>query len=195
MSTITAERRPIATKVAHHRWTVADVERMLGSGLLIETDRVELIEGELIDMAPIGSRHANLVDVIAQLLVRRLPAGCRVRVQNPIRLGELSEPQPDIAVVRDRSYAAAHPEAADVLLLIEVADTTLEIDRDLKLPLYARHGIPESWLVDVEARELSIHREPAEGDYRRIHRPTLGETLHLLSPEGPELRVAEVLAE
>ena len=195
MSTISTARRPIAAQLAHHRWTVADVERMLGSGLLDETDRVELIEGELIDMAPIGSRHANLVDVIAQLLVRRLPVGYRVRVQNPIRLGELSEPQPDIAVARDRSYAAAHPEAADVLLLIEVADTTLEIDRDVKLPLYARHGIPECWLVDVAGRSLSIHREPAEGDYRRIHRPTLGETLRLLSADGPELRVTDLFAD
>ncbi len=195
MGTITAQRPPASSNRAHHRWTVADLERMLGSGLLDETDRVELIEGELIDMAPIGSRHANLVDVIAQLLVRRLPPGYRVRVQNPIRLGELSEPQPDIAVVRDRSYAAAHPEAADVLLLIEVADTTLEIDRDIKLPLYARHGVPECWLVDVAGSQLSIHREPAEGEYRRIHRPTLGETLRLLSADGPELRVAEVFAE
>lgn len=97
--------------------------------------------------------------------------------------------------MRDRSYAAAHPEAADVLLLVEVADTTLEIDRDLKLPLYARHDIPECWLVDVAGRQLSIHRDPAEGDYRRIQRPTLGETLHLLGPDGPELRVAEVFAE
>jgi Uma2 family endonuclease len=195
MGTITAERRPAAAKLAHHRWTVADVERMVGSGLLIETDRVELIEGELIDMAPIGSRHANFVDVIAQILVRRLPPGYRVRVQNPIRLGELSEPQPDLAVVRDRSYAAAHPEAADVLLLIEVADTTLEFDRDVKLPLYARHGIPESWLIDVGARQLSIHREPAEGEYRRIHRPTSGETLQLLDPQGPQVRVADLFAE
>jgi Uma2 family endonuclease len=168
---------------------------MAGSGLLDETDRVELIEGELIDMAPIGSRHANLVDVLAQLLVRRLPPGCRVRVQNPIRLGELSELQPDIAVVRDRSYAAAHPEASDLLLVIEVADTTLEFDRDVKLPLYARHGVPECWLIDVAARQLKIHREPVEGEYRRIHRPTLGETLRLLSADGPELRVAEVFAE
>jgi len=154
-----------------------------------------LIEGELIDMTPIGSRHANLVDVLAQILVRRLPAGCRVRVQNPIRLGDLSEPQPDIAVVRDRSYAAAHPEAADVLLLIEVADTTLEFDRDIKLPLYARHGIPECWLIDVAGSQLSIHREPAEGEYRHIRRPTSGETLHLLSPDGPALRAAELFAD
>jgi len=168
---------------------------MLISGLLDETDRVELIEGELIDMTPIGSRHANLVDVLAQILVRRLPAGCRVRVQNPLRLGESSEPQPDIAVVRDRSYAAAHPEAADVLLLIEVADTTLEFDRDIKLPLYARHGIPECWLIDVAGRQLSIHREPAEGEYRHICRPTSGKTLHLLASDGPALRVADLFAD
>jgi Uma2 family endonuclease len=195
MGTITAERPRAAVRLAHHRWTVADVDRMLGSGLLDQTDRVELIEGELIDMAPIGSRHAYTVDAIARKLQRLLGDRQLVRVQNPIRLGELSEPQPDIAVVRDRSYAAAHPEAADVLLLIEVADTTLEFDRDVKLPLYARHGILESWLIDVAARQLSIHREPAEGEYRRIHRPTMGETLHLLDPQGPQLQVADLFAE
>jgi len=195
MSTMTAERIRVAASLPRHRWTVTDFDRMLISGLLDETDRVELIEGELIDMTPIGSRHANLVDVLTQILVRRLPAGCRVRVQNPIRLGDLSEPQPDIAVVRDRSYAAAHPEAADVLLLIEVADTTLEFDRDIKLPLYARHGIPECWLIDVAGSQLSIHREPAEGEYRHIRRPTSGETLHLLSPDGPALRAAELFAD
>ena len=195
MGTIGEHSIGTPASLPRHRWTVADLDRMLGSGLLDETDRVELIEGELIDMAPIGSRHANLVDVLAQLLVRRLPAGCRVRVQNPIRLGESSEPQPDIAVVLDRSYAAAHPEAADVLLLIEVADTTLEFDRDIKLPLYARHGIPECWLIDVAGSQLSIHREPAEGEYRHIRRPTSGETLHLLSPDGPALRAAELFAD
>jgi Uma2 family endonuclease len=126
------------------------------------------------------------------------PLGDRhlIRVQNPIRLGELSEPQPDIAVVRDSSYAAAHSEAADVLLLlIEVADTTQEFDRDVKLPLYARHGISESRLIDVAARQLSIHREPAEGEYRRIHRPMMGETLHLLDPQGHDVRVADLFAD
>jgi hypothetical protein len=143
MSTISAERSPVAAQFAHHRWTVADLERLLGSGLLDETDRVELIDGALIDMASIGSRHAFTVDAIARRLQRLLGERHLVRVQNPIRLDELSESQRDIAVVRDRSYAAAHPEADDVLLLIELADTTLEFDRDIELPLYARHGIPE----------------------------------------------------
>ena len=195
MDTITAERIRVAASLPRHRWTVADFDRMFGSGLLDETDRVELIEGELIDMASVGSRHAYTVDSIARMLQRLVGSRYLVRVQNPLRLGESSEPQPDIAVVRDRSYAAAHPEAADVLLLIEVADTTLEFDRDIKLPLYARHGIPECWLIDVAGSQLSIHREPAEGEYRHIRRPTSGETLHLLSPDGPALRAAELFAD
>jgi Uma2 family endonuclease len=195
MDTITAERIRVAASLPRHRWTVADFDRMLGSGLLEETDRVELIEGELIDMAPVWSRHAYTVDSIARMLQRLVGSRYLVRVQNPLRLGESSEPQPDIAVVRDRSYAAAHPEAADVLLLIEVADTTLEFDRDIKLPLYARHGIPECWLIDVAGSQLSIHREPAEGEYRHIRRPTSGETLHLLASDGPALRVADLFAD
>ncbi len=195
MGTITDNSARSPASLPRHRWTVADLDRMLGSGLLGETDRVELIEGELIDMAPIGSRHAYTVDSIARRLQRLLGDRHLVRVQNPIRLGESSEPQPDIAVVRDRSYAAAHPEAADVLLLIEVADTTLDFDRDVKLPLYARHGIPECWLIDVAGSQLSIHREPAEGEYRHIRRPTSGETLHLLASDGPALRMAELFAD
>ena len=195
MGTMTAERLRVAASLPRHRWTVADFDRMLGSGLLDEADRVELIEGELIDMAPIGSKHAYTVDSIARMLQRLVGNRYLVRVQNPLRLGESSEPQPDIAVVLDRSYAAAHPEAADVLLLIEVADTTLEFDRDIKLPLYARHGIPECWLIDVAGRQLSIHREPAEGEYRHICRPTSGKTLHLLASDGPALRAAELFAD
>lgn len=195
MGTIAERKTAAPTRLPHHRWTVADLDRMLGSGLLHETDRVELIEGELIDMAPIGSRHAYTVDSIARMLQRSVGNRYLVRVQNPIRLGESSEPQPDIAVVRDRSYAAAHPEAADVLLLIEVADTTLEFDREVKLPLYARHGIPECWLIDVSRNQLSIHREPAEGEYRHVRRPTSGETLHLLASDGPALRVVELFAD
>jgi Uma2 family endonuclease len=192
---IPADAVRTAARPAPHRWTVADLERMVGSGLLDETDRVELVEGELVDMAPIGSRHANLVDIIASKLIRALPSGYRLRVQNPIRLGDMSEPQPDIAVVRDRSYAAAHPEAADVLLLIEVADATLDYDRDVKLPLYARHGIPECWLLEVQSGQLNLYSRPAQGEYREIRRPTAGESLQLLAPDGPMLRVADLVAE
>jgi Uma2 family endonuclease len=162
----------------YHRWTVDEFHQMASAGLLDETDRVELIEGEMIDMAPIGSKHAYLVDKLAQVLTRNCGSQL-VRVQNPIRVGERSEPQPDIAVVKGRNYMEAHPTAADVLLVVEVSDSTLEYDRDIKLGLYARHGIPEVWLLDVNAREITLYREPAEGQFRLIRKPTAAE---LVSP-------------
>ncbi len=176
----------------YHRWTVDEYHQMASAGLLDETDRVELIEGEMIDMAPIGSRHAYLVDRLAQVLTRN-DGPYLVRVQNPILLGERSEPQPDVVVVRDKSYMEAHPTASDVLLIVEVADTTIEYDREVKLGLYARHDIPEVWLLDVNARELTVYREPAEGQYRLIRKPMTTEAVSPLEVPGLMFRLAAVM--
>jgi Uma2 family endonuclease len=167
---------------------------MTASGLLDETDRVELIEGELVDMAPIGSRHAFRVDRIARALQFAMGRAFLVRVQNPILLDARSEPQPDIAVVNDRNYAEAHPSAVDVLLIVEVSDTTLEYDREVKLGLYARHGIPEVWLMDVNAGELTVYREPAEGQYRLIRKPTAAEEVAPALVSGVSISLAELMA-
>ena len=178
----------------YHRWSVNEYHQMAVSGLLDETDRVELIEGELIDMAPIGSKHAFRVDSIARALQLAAGKAFLVRVQNPILLGEHSEPQPDIAVVKDKNYSAAHPCAEDVLVIVEVSDTTLAYDRDVKLSLYARHGIPEVWLLDVNAGELTVYREPAEGQYRLIRKPTTAEVVSPTLVAGVAISLAQVLA-
>lgn len=172
----------------YHRWSVDEYHRMTTSGLLDETDRVELIEGELIDMAPIGCKHAFLVDRLAEMLGGGPRAGYMVRVQNPILLGELNEPQPDIALVRRNNYAERHPGPADILLVVEVSDTTLQYDREVKLSLYARHGIPEVWLFDVNAGEMTIYRDPADGQFRRNTTPSNSE--HILPLMLPEVRLA-----
>jgi Uma2 family endonuclease len=172
---------------------VEEYHQMALSGLLDETDRVELIEGELIDMSPIGSKHAFRVDSIARALQRSPGNSLLVRVQNPVLLGDHSEPQPDIAVVKDKNYSEAHPGAEDVLLIVEVSDTTLAYDRDVKLSLYARHGIPEVWLLDVNAGELTIYREPAEGQYRLIRKPTRAETVSPVLVPGVAIALAEAL--
>jgi Uma2 family endonuclease len=177
----------------YHRWSVEEYHQMALSGLLDETDRVELIEGELIDMSPIGSKHAFRVDSIARALQRAPRNSLLVRVQNPVLLGDHSEPQPDIAVVKDKNYSEAHPGAEDVLLIVEVSDTTLAYDRDVKLSLYARHGIPEVWLLDVNAGELTIYREPAEGQYRLIRKPTRAETVSPVLVPGVAIALAEAL--
>lgn len=188
MTTVLHAREP---RVSYHQWTVSDYYRMAAAGVLSESDRVELIDGEVIDMAPIGSRHAYLVDRLAAAF-RRNGSECLVRVQNPVRLDEYNEPQPDIALLKDKSYMDAHPTAEDVFLIVEVSDTTSEYDRDVKLSLYARHGIPEVWLVDVNARELTVYREPAEGQYRLIRKPTATEAVSPVVMPGVVITLAEV---
>lgn len=180
------------TVPVRHKLTVNDYHKMAEAGILTEDDRVELIEGELIDMAPIGSLHADYVDRLAELLISRIGGKFRVRIQNPIQLDDYSEPEPDVVIAQNRSYQEAHPGPQDILLLIEVADTTLKYDRDIKIPLYARCGIPEVWLIDVQKQRLEIHRQPSQEGYRQILLPANIEAVSpLLTPEIA-IRLAEL---
>jgi len=143
------------------------------AGILAEDDRLELIDGDLIDMTPIGSRHAGAVSRLTRLFGAAVGADAIVSVQNPVQLDRYSQPQPDLALLRSRAdfYAQSHPQPADVLLIVEVAEASLNYDRDVKVPLYARHGIPEVWLLDVAARCLTVFRAPGSdgyGEQRRI---------------------------
>ena len=151
--------------VPRHRLTVADYHRLGEAGILGQDDRVELLEGQLIDMSPIGPRHALAVDALTELLVSGVSGRAVVRVQNPITLDSGSEPQPDVAVVRRRwsGYPRAHPGPGDILLLIEVADTSLELDLGAKRAIYARAGIGEFWIVDLTTDTVLVHRDP-DGD-------------------------------
>lgn len=151
-----------------HRLTVADYHRMGEAGVFAADARVELIEGEVIDMAPIGSRHARAVNYLTTHLVEAVRRSAVVAVQNPVDLEKHTEVQPDVAVLRMRAdlYGISHPRPKDVLLIIEVADTTVRYDLDVKLPLYARAGVPEVWIVDLEVGVLRLFRDPAGGDYR-----------------------------
>ena len=144
-----------------HRFDVDDYYRMAEAGILSRADRLELIEGEVVDMAPIGAAHGGKVNRLTSL-VGRLAAGGQVvaSVQGPLRLGPHSELQPDLMLLRPRAdfYESGHPTAADVLLLVEVADTSLAWDRGPKLALYAWHGVPEVWIVDLAGREVEVCR-------------------------------------
>ena len=153
--------------LVRHKLTVADIHRMLDAGILHEGDRVELIDGQLLDMAPIGSDHATTVDRLTKALVLACGDRAIVRVQNPVRLDDLNEPQPDFSILRPRpdGYRKGHPGPADVLLLVEVADSSLRFDRRVRLPLYARSGIPEVWIADLQRRVLETHRTPVDGTY------------------------------
>ncbi len=159
-----------------HRLTVDEYHRMGDAAIFGEDDRVELIDGELVDMAPIGSRHAYVVDVLTRVLVKHAAQSRLVRVQNPIQLGEFGEPEPDIAVVRNGNYFDHHPQANDVLLIIEVSDTSLDFDRTTKLPFYARYGISEVWIIDLNGKRVDVYRNPLreEQKYRDITRYSEG---------------------
>lgn len=159
-----------APLLTRHRLTVADYYRMGEVGIFAPNARIELIEGEVIDMAPIGTRHAAAVTRLNRAATATVGTRAIVSVQNPLRLSDLSEPEPDLMLLKPRAdfYAEAHPTAGDVLLLIEVADSSARYDREIKLPLYARHGVGEVWIVDLEARLLRFHRAPADGAYTEV---------------------------
>lgn len=150
-----------------YRFTVDDYYRMAEAGILREDDRVELIDGEVVQMSPIGSKHASAVDTLTRFFIRSLADRAHVRSQNPVRLSPHNEPEPDLALLLpgEGRYADAHPGPADVLLLIEVSDSTLAYDRDVKLPLYSSFGIPEVWIIDLKRRRLTVYREPRADGY------------------------------
>ena len=173
----------MSVQVIRRRFTVKDYHLMAQAGILHEDDRVELIEGEIVEMSPIGSQHAGIVDRLTRLLTRLTAETVIVRIQNPILLGAHSEPQPDISLLRSRQdfYTGSHPQAEHILLVIEVADTTIAYDREVKVPLYAREGVPEVWVVELATETVEVHRSLRPDGY--------GETLTLargeiLSPEA-----------
>lgn len=159
----------MATTPTRRRFTVDEFYRMGKAGILCEDDRVELIDGEIITMAPIGDRHAACVDGLNGWFTPKLEGRAIVRVQSPIRLSERSMPQPDIALLRLRPdrYASGHPGPEDVLVVMEVSDTSLRHDRR-KLALYAEAGIAEAWLFNLATHQVEIHREPVGRQYRQV---------------------------
>lgn len=172
-----------------HRLTVHDYHRMGEAGILGEDDRVELIEGEIIDMTPIGSRHASAVAYISQALTLVVRGRALVWSQNPVTLTEDTEPQPDVALLHSREdyYRGSHPRPEDVLLVIEVSDSSVDYDRQVKIPLYSRHGVPEVWLLDLVEPALTIHRAPRDDAYADVWQAT---SLTALAPAAmPEATI------
>lgn len=168
-------------ELARRRFSVDEYHRMAEAGILHEDDRVELIEGEIVQMSPIGSRHAACVGRLTHLFALRLGTRVQVWVQNPIRLGHRSEPQPDLALLKLRPdcYAGAHPGSEAVFLVIEVAETSAEYDRHVKLALYSRAGIPEAWLVDLAGDAVEVYRRPGAAGYAQLERWGRGERLSI----------------
>jgi hypothetical protein len=167
---------------------------MIRAGILAEDDPVELLEGEVVRRMPTGSSHAGTVKRLNRLLSRLVGEAAIISIQDPLALGEFSEPEPDLMLLRPRAdfYADAHPTAEDVLLVVEVADTSLAADLEIKVPLYAGHGVREVWLVDLEHRRVLTYRDPAGGRYREEHVFQPGGFLPIPCLPGQQLAVSEL---
>jgi Uma2 family endonuclease len=176
------ERQQAPTR---HRLDVGAFYKMAEAGILTPNDRVELIDGEIFDMVPIASLHGGKTIRLNRVFARAAADGLAVvSVQTPLRLDAHNEPQPDLMLLKPRAddYQSRHPNAADVLLLIEVSDTSLAFDRETKLPLYARFGVPEVWIVDLKGAAIEVYREPRGDAYALKERLTSGSLAPVLVP-------------
>jgi Uma2 family endonuclease len=182
--------------VPRHRLTRQDYYRMGEAGILRQDDRVELLEGQFIDMPPIGPRHAIVTDNLTELLVTGFAGRARVRCHEPVVLDDGSEPQPDVALVRRpwRGYPHTHPAPDDIFLLIEVADGSLAFDSSVKLRLYALAGIREVWIVDLTTDGVLVYRDPSGAGYGSESRVEAPAVLGVAALPGVTIPVAEVFA-
>jgi Uma2 family endonuclease len=166
-------------KIVKRRFTADEYERMGEAGILSEDDRVELIDGEVVAMTPIGPRHAGCVGKATKALVMAAGDSAILHPQNPVRLGAYDEPHPDLVLLRPRadSYTTAHPGPGDTLLIAEIADSSLEYDRGVKAAVYAAAGIPEYWIVDLNMDLVWRHMSPQSGVYQRVETCRRGQSI------------------
>jgi Uma2 family endonuclease len=185
----------MAIEVEHpRRFTADEFERMVAAGILREDERLELIGGEIVQMAPIGHRHAACVANLNERLVRGVGDGALVWVQGPARLAIDSVPEPDLALLRRHSYRGASPRPEDVLLIVEVAESSLRYDLTRKLRLYARAGVREYWVVSVDGEWIEVYRSPEGDGYREHHRAGRGEHISPAAFADVRIGVDDVFA-
>jgi Uma2 family endonuclease len=177
-----------------HRFTVDDWHQMIEAGVLRKGQRVELLEGEIFEMTPIGARHLSVVNRLTRLWVTRLGTRAIVQVQGSVQLTRHSEPEPDLALLRERAdfYRDRRPEPADVPLIIEVADTSLAYDR-AKLAIYAAAGIVEVWIVDLEGERVDVYRNPGASGFAEVRTVHRGDTVACRAFPDVTLNVADIL--
>jgi Uma2 family endonuclease len=170
------------------KFSAHEYHRMVKVGIFGDDERLELIEGEVVEMAPVGDPHGLCVSQVNKRLVMGVGDRALVWVHGPVRLGTASVPEPDLALLRPRSYRGGGPTAEDVLLIVEVADTSLRYDQTTKLRLYASAGIPEYWIVSVEGEWIDVYRSPESDGYRERRRAASGA---IVSPAAfPDVHVA-----
>lgn len=182
-------------QLARKRFTVAEFEQMAETGVLLEDARLELLQGEIVAMNPIGVRHAGTVNALNDELALGLGTAALVSVQNPVALDEQSELYPDVAVLQRRPdrYRTGRPRPRDVLLLVEVSDTTLAYDRDVKMPLYGGAGIIEAWLVDLVHEVVLVYTDPSPEGYAMVRTLRRGDSLCPVAFPDLQLAVTEIL--
>lgn len=181
-------RQP-AIDLPRRLFTVDEYHRLAEFGILKEEDRVELLLGEIIKMTPIKSPHADCVDKLTEWFILHFHGKAVTRTQNPITISDHSEPEPDLLLARRKEggYSKAHPKPEDTLMIIEVADSSMEKDRKVKLPLYASTGIPECWLVDLQSNTIEVHTLPGPEGYAQIHIYRPGEVVNSSTVKGLEV--------
>jgi Uma2 family endonuclease len=180
---------PTRTRISTDRY-----QMMVATSVLTKYDRIELIEGDMLDMAPIGTKHSAITSRLNELLVLAVARSATVVVGGPVNLGEYSEPQPDLMLLKRRTdfYSGKIPEAGDVLLLIELSDSSLSFDQSVKLDLYARYGVAEYWVVDVEGRRIVTYREPTVRGYARTGEFTAADIVVPQAFPGVKIAVGEI---
>ncbi|MFQ5760380.1 MAG: Uma2 family endonuclease [Acidiferrobacterales bacterium] len=181
------------TAIERHRWAREEYDRMIAAGVFHPEARLELIDGEIVNMTPQGSLHATAVRLAEDLLRVAFSTGFDIRVQMPLALDDSSEPEPDLAVVTGspREYRDAHPSGA--VLIVEVADATLSFDRQQKKTLYARTGIQEYWIVNLTDEQLEVYRDPRGTDYTRKTTLRSGQSVAPLAAPESSISVIELL--
>ncbi|HXG85252.1 MAG TPA: Uma2 family endonuclease [Pyrinomonadaceae bacterium] len=196
-NTVTARTaEPEKTSVVKpKRFSVEEFYKMTEAGILPEESGWEVIDGYLLDKMTIGSKHASIVKRLNRILTNLVANQAVISIQDPVHIDEYNEPEPDIALLEPREdfYAAGHPSPPDVLLLIEVSDSTVEYDREIKKTLYAEAGIPEFWLVNLKNETIEVYTQPKNGSYYSARILEAGETIDSKSIENLTLSVAEIL--
>ncbi|GFZ99878.1 Uma2 family endonuclease [Okeania sp. KiyG1] len=187
----------MSVQLLRRLFTVDEYYKLLEAGILTEDERVELIRGEILKMSPISPSHAGCVKRLAELFILGLAKTVTVGIQDPVRLNDNSEPEPDIALLQRRPdfYRTQHPQPEDVFLLIEVADTTVKYDREVKIPLYAENNIVEVWLVNLPQKCLEVYRQPTGNGYENVQTFQSGDTVTIQALPNVTFTVDEILGD
>jgi Uma2 family endonuclease len=185
----------MAVEITRRRFTVDEYHRMACAGILTEDDRVELLDGEIVQMPPIGPGHSGSTIFLTRLFMRLFGDDAEVSVQNPVHLAERSEPKPDVALLHPRadSYRRSHATAEEIFLAVEVSDSTLDLELRVKVPMYGRAGVPEVWLIDLPHAVVHVYREPSPDGYRLTRTARRGERIAPLAFPDREVAVEDLL--